>query len=113
MKKFVFAQILILLSVSAFSRILHVPADYLTIQNAVDAANINDDTILVSPGTYSRFVVISKSLVIASLYLTTGDTSYISETIITGTLSNRAVKLEAYGSNLPVTLTGFTIKKWS
>ncbi len=110
MKKFALVQILLLLTVSAFSRILHVPADYSTIQKAVYASNINDDTILVSPGTYSQFVAIGKSLVIASLYLTTGDTSYISQTILTGTLSNRAVKLESYGSDLPMTLTGFTIQ---
>jgi len=40
---------------------IHVPADYPTIQAAINAANAGDD-IVISPGTYSEQLSISKSL---------------------------------------------------
>ena len=40
---------------------IHVPADYPTIQGAINAANAGDD-IVKSPGTYSEQLSISKSL---------------------------------------------------
>lgn len=41
----------ILLCPVAFAATIHVPVDYATIQEAIDAA-VNGDTILVAPGTY-------------------------------------------------------------
>ena len=63
---------------------LLVPSSYSTIQAAVNAS-VDGDTVLVSPGTYNETVSLNgKSIVLASLYLTTGDASYINSTIIDG-----------------------------
>jgi hypothetical protein len=61
---------------------LNVPAEYATIQSAVDAA-ANGDVVLVAPGTYLERVVISgKGLTIASHFYVTGDPSFIDQTVI-------------------------------
>jgi hypothetical protein len=61
-----------------------VPLNYATIQAAIDAASDND-TVLVSDGTYYENIRFKgKKIVVASTYLTTGDTSHISKTIIDG-----------------------------
>jgi len=64
--------------------VIKVPGDQGTIQKAVDAAN-DGDTVLIAPGTYEGGVTIEgKSVVIASFFLTTGDKSYISKTVLQG-----------------------------
>jgi hypothetical protein len=63
---------------------IFVPEDYPFIQDAINAAQ-DRDTILISPGTYwERLNLGSKKLVLASMFLSTGDTSYIPTTIIDG-----------------------------
>ena len=63
---------------------LHVPADYTTIQAAIDAAN-NGDVILVVEGTYYENVRLEdKSVTLASYFILDGDTSHISKTILNG-----------------------------
>jgi len=55
-----------------------------TIQQAISLAD-EQDTVLVLPGVYNMvFRTYGKNLVIGSLYLTTGDTSYISQTVVDG-----------------------------
>ena len=45
---------------------LNVPADYATIQAAVDAAN-DGDTVLVAPGNYSEILInINKDIILES-----------------------------------------------
>ena len=61
--------------------IRRVPQDYSTIQGAINAAAAGD-IVLVSPGTYTGGLVISKAITLASLYATTGTRSYIDQTII-------------------------------
>ncbi|MBD3278967.1 MAG: hypothetical protein GF388_11765, partial [Candidatus Aegiribacteria sp.] len=49
-----------------FSTTLHVPADYATIQAAIDAST-NGDTVLVSPGTYCEYIDFNgKAIVVTS-----------------------------------------------
>jgi hypothetical protein len=65
-------------------RLIDVPADYTKIQEAFDAA-ADGDTILLAPGIYQETLdMANKSVVLASWFLTTRDSSYISRTIVDG-----------------------------
>lgn len=73
-----------LMIVSATAAIVNIPADFATIQAGVDGSG-EGDTILIWPGTYRENVVVDEhSSVLASLFLTTGDFSYIPNTVIDG-----------------------------
>lgn len=88
---------------------INVPADYLYIQDAIVAAQ-DRDTILVAPGTYwERISFINKEIVLGSLFLTTGDTSYISSTIIDGDSAGTVVTISSYQDST-AELVGFTIR---
>ena len=64
--------------------VINVPGDQPTLAAAVGAA-ASGDTILLAPGTHQGGVwVQDKVLTIASRFLTTGDTSYIGQTIVDG-----------------------------
>ena len=80
---------------------------FLTIQHGIDAAWMGD-TLLVLPGTYVENIDYNgKSIVLGSQLLTTGDTSYVSSTIINGNVTiDNAVDSTAV-------LTGFTIRNSS
>ena len=70
--------------ISVSARIINIPADYLTIQTGIDAS-INGDTVLVQPGTYIENVNFNgQNIALASMFITTRDTAYISSTIIDG-----------------------------
>lgn len=87
---------------------INVPEDYETIQEAINHASDND-TILVSPGTYYEYIVINnKNLVIGSLFLTTNNEDYIDQTIIDGSENARVVLISEVEE--PSLFTGFTIQ---
>ncbi len=89
------------------AQIIHVPADYPTIQQAIDTAN-NGDTVLVSPGTYVENInFVGKNITVASLFLTTQDTSYISQTIIDGDQTGSVVTI--LDADSTTVLSGFKI----
>ncbi|NQV14557.1 T9SS type A sorting domain-containing protein [bacterium] len=89
--------------------IINVPADFATIQLAIDAA-IPGDTVLVQPGIYFENIDFSgKDITLASLTLMTGDTAYISQTIIDGGNVSTVVVLEN-GESAAANLLGFTIR---
>lgn len=68
----------------SFAAVIKVPEQYAKIQQAVNAA-ATGDTVLVWPGVYFENVnFYGKKLTLASRYLTTGDISFISSTIIDG-----------------------------
>ena len=94
--------IFILMSFQMISAtIINVPDDQPTIQAGINAT-VNGDTVLVHPGTYDERVSISaRNIVLGSLFLTTGDSSYIASTFIRG----------AHATYLDSTaiITGFTI----
>ena len=77
-----FCGSLYLISVSA--SIITIPATYSTIQTGIDNAS-NGDTVLVQPGVYFENINYhGKNVVVTSLYILTGDMSYISQTVING-----------------------------
>ncbi len=70
----------IMLNLSA--TIINIPADQPTIQAGINVAT-DSDTILVQPGTYIENINFNgKNIIVASVFLTTQDTSYISQMII-------------------------------
>ncbi len=77
-----------------FAKTIQVPADYRAIQTAIDSAAIGD-TVLVAPGVYNENIDFhGKRLVLASYFLTTSDTSYISQTIIDGNADSSVVSFQ-------------------
>ena len=67
---------------------IRVPEDQPTLQAAVSAA-ASGDVILFAPGTYAGGAFVNnKYLIFESWYRFTGDTSYISRTVLTGVASN-------------------------
>ena len=97
------------LSGSGFARIISVPGDYDLIHIAVEFAS-RGDTVLVEPGTYEESIRLrSIDFVVGSLLLTTGDPSYIDETIIDGSeIGTHVVRADGGDAGSPL-LRGFTI----
>lgn len=92
----------------SYARLLRVPADYQTLQSAIDATRAGD-TVLVSPGIYRENVVIDTSnITVASLILITGNPHYIDSTIIDGGGNDCVVSIEVIRGGC--TLRGFTIR---
>ncbi|MBL7074209.1 hypothetical protein ISS37_03080 [candidate division KSB1 bacterium] len=88
--------------------IIHVPGDQLTIQAGIDSAAVGD-TVLVDTGRYVEHINFNgNDIVIGSLFLITGDTSYITQTVIDGDSSGSVVTFEN-GEDSTAVLSGFTI----
>ncbi len=93
----------------ASATIINVPDDYETIQEGIDAST-DGDTVLVQPGTYVENVNFNgHNIVLGSLFLTTGDMTYIAETIIDGDSSGSVVTIESGEDNSAI-IMGFTIQ---
>ncbi|MCP4710637.1 MAG: hypothetical protein GY869_18590, partial [Planctomycetes bacterium] len=81
-----------------------------TIQAGIDAA-VDTDTVLVQPGTYIENINYNgKNIVLGSLFLTTQDTSYITQTVIDGNEGGSVVRFES-GEDSTAILNGFTITR--
>jgi predicted outer membrane repeat protein len=95
--------------VSVMATIIAIPSDYAAIQQGIDVA-VDDDTVLVQPGTYVENLNFGgKNIVVASLYLTTSDRSYVSSTIIDGSDANSVVLFEN-GETSAAVIEGFTLR---
>lgn len=100
---------LLFIVLTASATIINIPTDMPSIQMGINAS-LDGDTVLVHPGTYTETIVFTgNNVVLASLYLTTGDTSYIDSTIIDGSLSGSVVILENNEDSTAV-ITGLTIQ---
>lgn len=89
--------------------IINVPGDQPTIQAGINEST-DGDTILVQPGTYIENINFNgKNITVASLFLTTQETTYISQTIIDGNQSGNVVTFES-GEDFTAKLYGFTVR---
>jgi hypothetical protein len=83
--------------------------NFTTIQEGINASS-NSDTVLVYTGTYFENIdFIGKNITVASLFLTTNDESYISQTIIDGNGNGSVVSIIS-GEDETTLLCGFTIQ---
>ena len=88
------------------AKIINVPGDQPTIQGGIFATS-KGDTVLVAPGRYKEKIGFGE-ITVGSYFLTTQDTSYISQTIIDG--SGYCHMMEFIGGHDSTTvLAGFTI----
>jgi len=109
MKTLALLLIILIFPVLSFSQIIHIPDDYTTVQQGIDASN-DGDTVLVNVGTYLENIDFNgKEIVLGSLFLTTGDQSYITSTIIDGDLTGSVIAFENSETRL-AKLIGFTIE---
>ncbi|MCP4582440.1 MAG: T9SS type A sorting domain-containing protein [candidate division Zixibacteria bacterium] len=90
---------------------IHIPADFPTIQEGIDYPNNHyQDTILVHPGIYEENIVLNgDGLIIASLFITTGDTFFIDQTIIDGGGIGPVFYMNGHDSH-PYVIMGFTVR---
>jgi len=87
---------------------IYIPDDHSTIQDGI-SASVDGDTVIVRNGIYEESISFSgRNIVLASEYLTTGDTLHIRETIISGSGSDPVVRFENRESSL-AKIMGFTI----
>ena len=109
-RAYIFALTLVVFTYLPVSAtIINIPDDYLTIQEGIDAST-DGDTVLVQPGTYVENINFNgHNIVLGSLFLTTGDTTYIAETVIDGDRSE-VVILFNNSENDDAIVCGFSIK---
>jgi len=107
MKKYMFMIMMILIT-GVFATTIYIPEGYATIQEGINASE-NGDEIIVSPGTYVENINFAgKAVILGSLFYTTQDTSYISQTIIDGNQNGSVVTFASEEDSTSV-LIGFTI----
>jgi hypothetical protein len=93
-------------------RLMNVPSDYSTVQEAFNVA-AEGDTILLAPGIYHEPIeMANKSVVLASWFLKTGDSGYISQTILDGNGGSAVITIRN-SAGASTTIIGLTIQNAS
>ena len=99
-------MMVVLICLPVTATIINVPADYDTIQHAIDASS-DGDTVLVQPGTYYENIDFDgHNTHLASLFLTTGDTSYMVKLM---KMANSSVKFKGAFNRLIQILPQFDV----
>jgi hypothetical protein len=94
--------------INVHSTIRDVPQYYSTIQHAINSSD-DGDTVLAQPGTYVENINFNgHSIVLASMFLMTGETGYIEQTVIDGSSSGSVITLENR-ETIGTIIIGFTI----
>ena len=90
-KSWIVISILLFFNINLQSEIIQIPQDQPTIQEGINQAE-NGDTVMVSPDEYKESINFQgKQIVVASHFLITLDTSFISSTIINADYKNCVV----------------------
>lgn len=108
------ALLLILLATAVSGQVIHVPAQYSTIQQAVDIAQPGD-TVLVADGIYYEQVKVWEKfpLTIASHFILDNDSVHLYNTIIDGEKIRPAKRKSVvilHGVDSTTVIAGFTIR---
>jgi len=99
----------VLSPLTAGATIINIPGDYDTIQEGIDHG-AHGDTVLVQPDIYYENLNFNgHNVVLASLFLTTGDTAYISSTIIDGSQAASVIAFSS-GEDSTAQVIGFSIQ---
>ncbi|OGU77132.1 MAG: hypothetical protein A2W11_11295 [Ignavibacteria bacterium RBG_16_35_7] len=103
----IFIQLLTIETV--LGKIIHIPSDYPTIQEGINAA-VDGDTVLVDLGMYIENLNFNgMAILIASNYIITGDSTDIDATIIDGGAIDVVVRFIS-GEDNTSRIVGFTIQ---
>ncbi len=109
MRKLIVSLMLSAFVLPASATIINIPNDLPTIQAGIDSS-AHGDTVLVHPGTYYESINFNEmNIVLGSLFITTGDTSYISQTVIDGDSLGTVVTIEG-GQDTTTFFGGFSVE---
>jgi hypothetical protein len=97
---------------AAQPKTIRVPQDQPTVQSGIDAA-VDGDTVLVADGMYNVNLLLTKKIVLGSLYVVDGDMFHVSRTILNGGTpaiadSASVIRIGA-GTDTTTQVIGFTI----